>query len=126
MVVAQGGDGAQVDDPTLLPQAPFVIDIVADRAGTIAAMDTGELGWTAVRLGGGRQQKGDRINHAVGFVLPFKIGDKVNIGETLGAVHAASAAAGEQAAAEILAAITLSEEPVSATAAFLWRRPITG
>jgi pyrimidine-nucleoside phosphorylase len=112
MVVAQGGDGAQVDDPALLPQAPVVVDIVADRGGTVAAMDTGELGWITVRLGGGRQQKGDQIDHGVGFVLPLKIGDRVAAGDTIGTVHAAGAGAAEQAAAEILAAITLSEEPV--------------
>jgi len=112
MVVAQGGDGAQVDDPSLLPQAPFVADLVAPRDGYVAAMDAGELGWITVRLGGGRHQKTDQIDHGVGFVLTAKIGDAVRAGQIIGQVHAADQTGLIQAGAEILAAITLADDPV--------------
>lgn len=113
MVVAQGGDVAQVDDPNLLPRAQIVEPIVAPRAGTIAAMNTGEIGWAVVRLGGGRFVKTDKIDHAVGFVLPAKIGNSFAAGDTLGTVHANDADKLAQAREELLAAITWSDTPVN-------------
>ena len=112
MVAAQGGDVAQVDDPNLLPQAQFVEPITAPRSGTIAAMDTGEIGWATVRLGGGRFVKTDKIDHAVGFVLSAKIGDMFAEGDELGTVHANDADKLVQARQELLAALSWLDKPV--------------
>ena len=112
MVAAQGGDVAQVDEPNLLPQAQFVEPITAPCSGTIAAMDTGEIGWATVRLGGGRFVKTDKIDHAVGFVLSAKIGDTFAKGDELGMIHANDANKLVQAQQELLAALTWSEETV--------------
>lgn len=114
MVVAQGGDGAQVDDPQTLPLAPVVRPLLAPQDGAVAAINTGVVGWACVRLGGGRMTKADKIDHAVGVVLRVKIGDQVAAGDTLGEVHAADEAAAQQAATTILEAITWSDEPVAA------------
>jgi pyrimidine-nucleoside phosphorylase len=113
MVAAQGGDVRQVDDPSLLPQARFVEPITAPQAGTIAAVDTGEIGWAAVHLGGGRLVKTDKIDHAVGFVLSYVVGDSFKQGDTIGTVHANDTDKLEKARAELLAAITWSDEPVA-------------
>ncbi|MCA9942148.1 MAG: thymidine phosphorylase [Anaerolineales bacterium] len=113
MVAAQGGDVAQIDDPSLLPQAKFVEPILAPRSGSIAAMATGEIGWAAVRLGGGRFVKTDKIDHAVGFVLSAKIGDTFAEGDELGTVHASDAEKLAQAREDLLAALTWSDEPVA-------------
>ncbi len=112
MVEAQDGDPAQVDDPDLLPQATLVEDLVMPRAGYIAAMDTAELGWASVNLGAGRLLKSDPINHAVGFILTGKIGDRVSAGEVIGEIHANDSEKLAQARTEILKAIKLSDEPV--------------
>ncbi|MFN2254427.1 MAG: thymidine phosphorylase [Candidatus Promineifilaceae bacterium] len=112
MVAAQGGNVAQIDDPDLLPRARYVGDILAPRDGYIAAMDTAELGWASVNLGAGRLIKSDRIDHAVGFILPVKIGDQVAAGQVIGAIHANDPAKLEEAREEILAAITFSDTPV--------------
>ena len=113
MVAAQGGNVAQVDDPTLLPRATFIEPLVAPRAGTIAAMNTGKIGWATVRLGGGRFVKTDKIDHAVGFVLSAKIGDTFAAGEALGTVHANDEEKLAQAREELLAALTWSDDPVA-------------
>ena len=113
MVAAQGGDVAQVDDVTKLPQATLVEPLLAPRSGYVAAMDTGEIGWAVVRLGGGRMTKADEIDHAVGLLLPTKIGDKMEAGEEIGFIHANDAAKLAQAKAEISAAISWSDEPVA-------------
>ncbi|MEJ2751337.1 MAG: thymidine phosphorylase [Chloroflexota bacterium] len=112
MVAAQGGNVAQIDDPDLLPRARYVGDILAPRDGYIAAMDTAELGWASVNLGAGRLIKSDRIDQAVGFILPVKIGDQVAAGQVIGAIHANDPAKLEEAREEILAAITFSDTPV--------------
>jgi pyrimidine-nucleoside phosphorylase len=112
MVEAQGGDSAQVDNPALLPQAVFVEAINAPRTGTITAMDTAEIGWACVHLGGGRLVKSDQIDHAVGLILPAKVGDQVEQGATIGTIHANDRAKLNQARAEILAAITIDDAAV--------------
>jgi len=112
LVVAQGGDGRQVDDPDLLPKARFVEPLEARKSGYISAMDTGELGWVCVRCGGGRMVKSDKIDPGVGFLLPVKIGDYIEAGQEIGQIHAGDEMTLQQAERDIPAAITVSDEPV--------------
>lgn len=112
MVAAQGGDVAQVDDPDRLPQAQFVEPVTAPRGGFISAMDAAAIGWASVHLGCGRLIKGASIDHAVGFVLPVKVGDEVEQGATIGTIHADDRQGLEQARHELLAAIEIGDTPV--------------
>ena len=112
MVVTQGGDGAQVDNPELLPQAKYVEPLLAPQSGYIAEMDTGQIGWTAVHLGAGRLVKSDKIDFAVGFVLPAKIGHFYNAGDQLGVIHANDPEKLADAKAELLSALRWSDEKV--------------
>ncbi len=117
LVVAQGGDGRQVDDPSRLPQARYVEPLEANGSGYVAAMDTGELGWVCVRCGGGRLVKSDRVDPAVGFLLTVKIGDRVERGQVIGEIHAHDDMTLQQAQRDVPAALILSDEPVA-------RRPL--
>jgi pyrimidine-nucleoside phosphorylase len=112
LVVAQGGDGRQVDEPERLPRAPHVEPIAAPRAGVIGGLDTRAIGWASVHLGAGRMVKGDKIDYGVGLIMPIKVGDRVEAGQPLGWVHAARPADVEQARGEILAAIRWSDDTV--------------
>lgn len=112
LVAAQGGDPAPVDKPDLLPQAALVEPIPAPRYGVIAAMDTAQIGWASVHLGGGRLVKTDKIDHAVGFVFPAKVGDRFKAGDTLGYVHANDPEKLAQSRQELLDALTWADEPV--------------
>ncbi|KAA3664749.1 MAG: pyrimidine-nucleoside phosphorylase, partial [Chloroflexi bacterium] len=112
MVAAQGGDVAQVDNPDLLPSAQFIEQVVAPRSGWIAAMDTTAIGWANVRLGAGRLVKSDKIDHAVGMILPTKVGEQLEAGHILGEIHANDFEKLATAREELLAAITWSDEPV--------------
>jgi pyrimidine-nucleoside phosphorylase len=118
MVAAQGGDVRQIDDPRLLPKAALVEPLLAPRSGTIAAMDTGAIGWASVHLGGGRFVKTDQLDHAVGLTLPVKIGDAVQRGDELGQIHANSAQQLAEARDRVLAALSWSDEPVAARPLF--------
>jgi len=113
LVVAQGGDGRQVDEPDRLPRARYVEPIEATGSGYVAAMDTAELGWVCVRCGGGRLVKSDVVNPGVGFLLPVKIGDYVERGQPIGEIHADDDMTLQQAQRDIPAALTLSPEPVA-------------
>ena len=113
LVVAQGGDGRQVDDPAWLPQARYVEPIEARAGGYVAAMDTSELGWVCVRCGGGRLVKTDTVDPAVGFLLTVKIGDRVAPGQVIGEIHADDDMTLQAAQRDIPAALTLSDTPVA-------------
>lgn len=109
MVAAQGGDVSQIDNPERLPQAARVEQITAQRGGYVARIDAGALGWAAVRLGAGRAEKGAAIDHAVGFVVPVKVGDRLEAGAPLATIHAQDGGALAEAQQAIRAAITLQE-----------------
>ncbi|MFT5193728.1 MAG: pyrimidine-nucleoside phosphorylase [Cellvibrionaceae bacterium] len=110
MVIAQNGAGDIVDEPSKLPKASFIADVVASQAGYIQQIDTEKLGWAVVYLGGGRLQKTDQINPAVGFVMPVKVGDQIESGQLLATVHAADEAGFKQAGQSILESIQIGVE----------------
>ncbi len=111
-VVAQGGDGAQVDDPTRLPTAPAQVEVTAPRRGYVQSVDSRGLGLAAVALGGGRQKKGDPIDHRVGLVVHAKVGDRLEPGAPICTVHAVTEDAAAGIRAEIEAAFQLVDTPV--------------
>ena len=110
-VVAQGGDGAVVDDPSRLPHAPAVVAVAAPRAGVVQAVDSRAIGLAVVELGGGRHKKGDPIDYGVGVMVHAKVGDAVNVGTPLCTVYAANAEAAQKVSETIIAAYTLGDAP---------------
>lgn len=112
-ITAQGGDRSVLDDPTLLPRAPFVETVSAPHSGFIAAIDAAEVGKTGVVLGGGRIKKGDPIDYSVGIIHHAKVGDQVVRGNPLLTIHANSADTLATARKRLLAAISWSDEAVS-------------
>jgi pyrimidine-nucleoside phosphorylase len=113
MVEAQGGDPRVVDEPeAVLPRAPVVMAIEADRDGVLGAMDAESLGWAAARLGAGRARKGDPIDPAVGIVFRPKIGERMEAGEPLGEVHARDEEAAARAIREVLETLELTDQAV--------------
>ncbi len=110
-VAAQGGDPHMVDDPQRLPQAPVIVDVPAPQAGTVQRIDARAIGYLAMALGGGRQKKGDAIDHRVGLLSVAKVGDQVAAGDPLCIIHAASEADVADAQTHALAAYTISDAP---------------
>ncbi|KRK98466.1 pyrimidine-nucleoside phosphorylase [Secundilactobacillus odoratitofui DSM 19909 = JCM 15043] len=88
MVIAQGGDGRVVDDPTIMPQAKFKIELPAKASGVVGEMTADEMGIASMLLGGGRQTKDDQLDYAVGLELHKKVGDAVAEGESLLTIYA--------------------------------------
>lgn len=105
MIAAQGGDVAQVEEVSRLPQARLVETVTAPESGYVAAINTAAVGWAVVHLGGGRLVKTDQLDHAVGLVLPLKVGQEVAAGEPIGTIHANDEEKLAEAKARILHAI---------------------
>ncbi len=112
-ITAQGGDRAVLEAPGLLPRASRVEYLAAPRAGYVAEIDAGQVGLTCVRLGGGREKKGDPIDYAVGIMHHKKVGDRVEKGERLLTIYANDEARLSEARRHLLAAIHFSDEPVT-------------
>ena len=83
----QGGDASVVNLPELLPTAKYQIDYKAKSSGVVSELIANEIGVASMMLGAGRQTKDDDIDLSVGIVLNKKVGDKVNVGESLLTIH---------------------------------------
>ncbi|MGO4182031.1 pyrimidine-nucleoside phosphorylase [Paenibacillus sp. MCAF9] len=114
-ITAQGGDASIVDDPTKLPQAPFIVEVKASDSGFVNAIEAEQLGIAAMLLGAGRATYDASIDYAVGVTLRKKFGDPVNAGDTLALLHVRESNESTLAVAErVKQAYTISsEKPLS-------------
>lgn len=94
-----------------LPAAPVVRPVVADRAGTVAAIATRDVGLAVVELGGGRRKASDAVDPRVGFTGLLPLGAEAGPDIPLAMVHAADEDAANRAAALLRAAYSLSDIP---------------
>ena len=112
LVNAQGGDIQYIEHPERLPKAAMIEVVTADRAGYLAEINACNIGETVVILGGGRAKKSDKIDHAVGLVVHKKVGDYVEKGEPLVAIHSNQAVSMETVRQRVLQAHVWSDDPV--------------
>jgi pyrimidine-nucleoside phosphorylase len=113
LVEAQGGEASYVDDVSRFPRAKFVEVVEAPRSGSISQIHARSVGEAAVTLGAGRAKKSDPIDHAVGFVIHRKVGDKVEEGEALFTIHANDESKLVEAREAVIAAHSFSDEEVT-------------
>jgi pyrimidine-nucleoside phosphorylase len=118
LVSAQGGDVSYVDEPEKLPRAKFVEVVQAPRSGWLSQIDARDVGEASVALGAGRAKKSDAVDHAVGFVIHHKVGDRVEAGQPLFTLHANDEQKAETARKAVLAAHAFSDKPVPALPLF--------
>jgi len=86
MVRAQGGD-PRIVDSGVLPRARAQKEVVAERDGFVAAIDTEMLGTAAMVLGAGREKVEDVIDPGAGLLVGKKLGSEVEKGEPLVTLH---------------------------------------
>jgi pyrimidine-nucleoside phosphorylase len=83
-VESQGGDPDIVGYPyDKLPVAEKIIEIKSEHCGYVKKIDTEKIGLASMLLGAGRAKKEDIIDSSVGLKVLKKIGDRVNLDETL-------------------------------------------
>ena len=113
LVQAQGGDVSYIDDMSRFERAKYVEVVNAPRSGFISQVHARLVGEASVALGAGRSQKSDPIDHAVGFLIHKKVGDKVETGEPLFEIHANNEEKLAEAHKAVLSAHGFSDEFVS-------------
>ncbi len=104
MVAAQSGD---LDAPRLVAPSS---EVLATRSGYIAAIDAELLGQAVIAMRGGRQQLGDTLDHSTGFEMQVRLGDRVETGQPLACIFAASDTC-EKGRAKLAEAIQIADEP---------------
>lgn len=83
MIIYQHGDPSVINDYSLLPSAKSKIAVVAKEEGYIKSLNALEIGIGAMLLGAGRENKDATIDLGVGVEVVKKVGDKVEVGDTL-------------------------------------------
>jgi pyrimidine-nucleoside phosphorylase len=101
-----------VDDPSKFPRADYVEVVESPESGYLARVQARSVGEAAVALGAGRARKADPIDHAVGFVIHHKVGDRVDRGQPLFTIHANDREKLAESREAVLLAHTYSAEPV--------------
>jgi pyrimidine-nucleoside phosphorylase len=86
-VKANGGDAAVLDDFSLMPGAAHTVDVVAETAGFIHAIDSRALGILAMEMGGGRASKDDVLDLGIGIEVHKNVGQQVAKGERILTLH---------------------------------------
>jgi len=89
-VEAQGGDGRVAEDVSLLPRAALSREFRAQDTGSVARVDTEAVGRAAMVLGAGRGCAEDDIDPGAGLVLAVRVGSRVDRGDLLCTMHAAT------------------------------------
>ncbi|GAC1618440.1 MAG: pyrimidine-nucleoside phosphorylase [Candidatus Acidiferrum sp.] len=85
-IALQGGDARVIDDPSILPQARSREVVRSESAGYITETNCEQFGIALAILGGGREKKEDKIDHAVGLEFHKRIGDRVEKNEPLATI----------------------------------------
>jgi pyrimidine-nucleoside phosphorylase/thymidine phosphorylase len=87
IVEAQGGDPSAVIDTDRLPAGKGALVVRSPSRGFVQAVDAEAIGLAAVALGAGRARVEEAVDHGVGIIVHRKVGDRVEPGEPLAAVH---------------------------------------
>lgn len=117
----QGGD-VSVFEGEDWAMAPVRRTLVAERAGTVAQVSAHGVGHAVLNLGAGRRIKEDVIDPRVGAIVHVAVGTRVQAGEPLVTVHAASEADADAAEAMLRQAIQVGEGDVAPRPLFLDER----
>lgn len=87
LVKNQGGDISYIENIEKFEKAKYISEVKSSEAGYIKQINAEEIGKLSGLLGAGRIRKEDDIDYSVGIEIYKKVGDYVEIGETLGVIH---------------------------------------
>jgi pyrimidine-nucleoside phosphorylase len=118
LVQVQGGESSYVDQPERFPATRYIETVKATRGGFLSRVDARVIGEAAVLLGAGRARKGDPVDHAVGFQVLAKVGNRLEPGMPLITIHANDQGRLAEARQNLEAAFQWSDAPVPALPLF--------
>ena len=114
MISALGGPNDLLEKPwRSMNKAEVIIDVLAPCHGYLSTMQTRNIGFSVVGLGGGRTSNEQIIDHSVGFDRILPIATKVNRGDVIARVHASSKVSAELANKQYVEALEFSDASVA-------------
>jgi len=119
MVSLLGGPPDVLRDASL-PVAQVQRPVPALRAGFVGTMNLRSVGQIVVALGGGRRSPGQQLDLSVGLSQVVPLGARIQAGQSLAVVHAASTDAADAAILTLQQAITIDDAPAAVTAPSVW------
>ncbi|NMN96138.1 thymidine phosphorylase [Antrihabitans stalactiti] len=105
MIAAQGGDP---DAP--LPRAAHTMTVTAASGGVVTRLDALAVGIAAWRLGAGRAQQGDPVQHGAGVEIHCRPGDPVQPGQPILTLHTDTPEVFDDATAALAGAWTIASD----------------
>ena len=105
MIRAQGGD-----PDAKLPVAKELVQIRADKDGTLSSMDAMSVGIAAWRLGAGRSKQGEKVSFGAGIEIHAKPGAQVMKGDLIYTLHADESSRFERAQSALQNSIVISQD----------------
>ncbi len=116
MISALGGPTDFIEKPgEYLKPAPHISPVLATEDGFLSSCQTRDLGMAVVGLGGGRRHPSDVIDHRVGISDILPLGTRVEKGQSIALVHAATQDDAQRAVAAVSTIYTTAHEPVSSS-----------
>jgi pyrimidine-nucleoside phosphorylase len=83
LVRAQSGSVEAIENLEKYPLPKFAMEVKSSEKGFVNEIDSFELGLTSISLGAGREKIDDVIDMKAGILLKKKVGDAVDIGDSL-------------------------------------------
>lgn len=83
LVRAQGGDPEALENLQRYPLSRHSLEVKTMESGYVVDIDSLAVGFSSVVLGAGRQRIDDLIDPKAGLILKKKVGDRVEVGDTL-------------------------------------------
>lgn len=111
LVKNQGGDTSYIEDTSKFEKAKHVIPVLASDSGYVTRIDAEIVGSISVYVGAGRVKKEDDIDPQAGIILTKKVGDKVEIGETIAYIHTNDESKIKGATENLLNAFKIAPKP---------------
>ena len=111
LVRIQGGSVDAIENLESYPLPKFAMEVKSSEQGFVRAIDAFELGLTSISLGAGREKIDDIIDMKAGIVLKKKVGNAVDIGDSLAVFYTDREHVLASARERITKAFTISSTP---------------
>ncbi|MDK2835409.1 MAG: pyrimidine-nucleoside phosphorylase [Thermosediminibacterales bacterium] len=111
MIKAQDGDPSVIEDYKRFPKTGYSLEVKSPEEGYIYKIDAESIGLASVKLGAGRNKKGEKIDLASGIVLHKKVGDYIKVNETIATLYSNNEAKIQEISKIFLHAYKFSNTP---------------
>jgi thymidine phosphorylase len=110
-ITVQGGDPSILRDDSKLPQAKYIQEVNSLKQGYVTAISAAQIGYAAMRLGAGREYKGQTIDLAAGVEMQCRIGQAIQPDQPLATIYTNDEDRLTEATLTIQQAIQIENQP---------------